>query len=78
MSEQINQIDIEEKISEMNEADRITVKLEEQCQNVIEPKKGTLPKGNYALVSVDIDTTGRRLIDEVSLFNCIIIVNIYY
>lgn len=24
-----------------------------------------LPKGNYTLVSVDIDTTGRRLIDEV-------------
>lgn len=24
-----------------------------------------LPKGNYALVSVDVDATGRRLIDEV-------------
>lgn len=25
-----------------------------------------LPKGKYTLVSVDVDTTGRRLIDEVS------------
>lgn len=29
-----------------------------------------LPKGNYALVSVDVDTTGRRLIDEVSFAWC--------
>lgn len=27
-----------------------------------------LPKGNYTLVSVDIDTTGRRLIDEVKIY----------
>lgn len=27
-----------------------------------------LPKGNYALVSVDVDATGRRLIDEVIIF----------
>lgn len=26
----------------------------------------TLPKGKYTLVAIDIDTTGRRLIDEVS------------
>lgn len=25
-----------------------------------------LPKGKYTLVGIDIDTTGRRLIDEVS------------
>jgi len=30
--------------------------------------KDELPAGNYILVSVDIDTTGRRLIDEVSAF----------
>lgn len=30
-------------------------------------KKGPfIPKGKYALVSVDVDTTGRRLIDEVN------------
>jgi len=29
--------------------------------------KDELPNGNYILVSVDIDTTGRRLIDEVSV-----------
>lgn len=27
----------------------------------------TLPKGKYTLVGIDIDTTGRRLIDEVSV-----------
>lgn len=27
----------------------------------------TLPKGKYTLVGIDIDTTGRRLIDEVSI-----------
>lgn len=26
----------------------------------------TLPKGKYTLVGIDVDTTGRRLIDEVS------------
>lgn len=26
----------------------------------------SIPKGKYALVSVDVDTTGRRLIDEVN------------
>lgn len=29
-------------------------------------KSNTLPKGKYIMVSVDVDTTGRRLIDEVS------------
>lgn len=29
------------------------------------PIQDQLPNGNYILVSVDIDTTGRRLIDEV-------------
>jgi maternal-effect protein exuperantia len=28
-------------------------------------KSNTLPKGKYTLVSVDVDTTGRRLIDEI-------------
>lgn len=31
--------------------------------------KDELPNGNYILVAVDIDTTGRRLIDEVSEVN---------
>lgn len=31
-------------------------------------KSNNLPKGKYILVSVDVDTTGRRLIDEVSFF----------
>lgn len=30
------------------------------------PIQDQLPAGNYILVSVDIDTTGRRLIDEVT------------
>lgn len=29
--------------------------------------KDQLPNGDYILVSVDIDTTGRRLIDEVCM-----------
>lgn len=41
--------------------------MSEQQQNVekVERPAQRLPKGNYALVSVDVDTTGRRLIDEV-------------
>lgn len=35
---------------------------EQQQQNL-----QTLPKGKYTLVGIDIDTTGRRLIDEVSV-----------
>lgn len=31
-----------------------------------------LPKGKYIMVSVDIDTTGRRLIDEVSFHSHIL------
>lgn len=41
---------------------------EEPQPKVVEKEQRTtkrLPKGNYALVSVDVDATGRRLIDEV-------------
>lgn len=32
----------------------------------------SITKGKYAMVSVDVDTTGRRLIDEVIIFNKIL------
>lgn len=36
---------------------------------VSDSKKTTL-KGNYTYIGLDIDTTGRRLIDEVRKKNC--------
>lgn len=40
--------------------------MSDNVDNKAERSTKRLPKGNYALVSVDVDTTGRRLIDEVS------------
>ncbi|XP_017147052.2 maternal protein exuperantia-1 [Drosophila miranda] len=47
-------------VAEISE-DSITIAAADQCVDM----KEVLPAGNYILVGVDIDTTGRRLIDEI-------------
>lgn len=36
---------------------------------VSDAKKSSAMKGSFTYIGLDIDTTGRRLIDEVSLLN---------
>lgn len=56
--------------SETDSADESVV-IEAKLKPRTPPKKprAAMPTGNYALVSVDVDTTGRRLIDEVAIYN---------
>lgn len=34
--------------------------------------ENTIPKGKYSFIGVDIDTTGRRILDEVTFFSTFI------
>lgn len=52
--------------SETDSADESAVIEAKMKRSAPKKPRAEMPTGKYALVSVDVDTTGRRLIDEVN------------